>query len=128
MFEYNLYLIFFYYCWQNLIYIKTFFTTIIITWLVCWYRWWWQVFLRLSSYQFSSKAEFTSPFFISHHSCSRHWRSRIAVGTTTWHNYPQNILKLLAFKCFLNDVLLEIECSKVMLICWFVSITCIKSF
>ena len=33
------------------------------------------------------------------------------------HQYSQNILKLLAFKCFLNDVLLEAECSKVLLIC-----------
>ena len=36
---------------------------------------------------------------------------------TNWGEiYSKNILKLLAFKCFLNDVLLETECSEVMLL------------
>ena len=42
--------------------------------------------------------------------------------------YSQNILKLLAFKYFLNEVLLKTECTKVMLISWFVWIECITSF
>ena len=39
-----------------------------------------------------------------------------ALPFTQLLRYCQDILKLLAFKRFLNDVLLEIECSEVMLI------------
>ena len=42
--------------------------------------------------------------------------------------YSQNILKLLTFKSFLNDVLPETEFSEVKLIWWFVSIKSITSF
>ena len=42
--------------------------------------------------------------------------------------YSQKMLKLLAFKCFLNDILLERKFSEVMLIWLFVSIKSITSF
>ena len=65
-------------------------------------------------FEFSPKAEFISSLYI-----------HVTVATDTdaaafcyaqLLQYSQNILKRLAFKCFLNDVLLDAECSNVMLI------------
>ena len=72
------------------------------------------------SFDFSLKTEFTSHLYI-------HVTLVIDTETATSYfaqllQYSQNILKLLASKCFLNDVLLESEYSEIMLILWFVSI------
>ena len=72
------------------------------------------------SFDFSLKTEFTSHLYI-------HVTLVIDTETATSYfaqllQYSQNIFKLLASKCFLNDVLLESEYSEIMLILWFVSI------
>ena len=65
------------------------------------------------SFELSPKTEFISPLYV-----------HITLATDTdvaascfaqLLQYSQNILKLLAFKSFLNDVLLREECSKAML-------------
>ena len=43
-------------------------------------------------------------------------------------NVAKNILKLMAFKIFLNHLFLEIECLEVKLICWSLSFQFIRSF
>ena len=66
------------------------------------------------SFGFSLKVEFTSHSYV--HIILATNTKAAASRFEQLLQYSQNILKLLAFKCFLNDVLLETECSKVMLI------------
>ena len=66
-----------------------------------------------SSSELSSKAEFTSPLYI--HTTLTTDTKAVAVCLAQLLQYSQNILILLAFKCFLNYVLVETECSEVML-------------
>ena len=61
----------------------------------------------------------------SHRPCNRHW-SRITVLRTT--TTVKNMSKLLIFKWLLNELMLEIELSEVLLIGWFISIKFIRYF
>ena len=116
MFEYNLYQLFFYYFWQNT-YIKRFFITIIIKWCFCWCCLMMRVLLS---------------FLLQSPLCVRVNLSTDTNPATSCFaqllQYSQNILKVLAFKYFVNNVLLETERTKVMLIWRLVSIECITSF
>ena len=74
MFEYNLYTFFFYYCWQNVMYIKSFFITIIIKWCFCWYCLMMRVLLSFL---------FHITLVRSHRHCNGHWPSNIVLRTST---------------------------------------------
>ena len=78
------------------------------------------------SFEFSPKVEFTTPLYF-HITIATNIEA-VASWFAQLFPYSQNIWKLLTFKCFLNDVLLETEWSKIMLIWWLVSIKCITSF
>ena len=67
-----------------------------------------------SSFEFFLKAEFTSHLYV--HITLATDSEAAASCFPQLLQYSQNILKLLALKYFLNDVLLETEFSEVMLI------------
>ena len=72
-----------------------------------------------SSFQFSPEAEYTSPL-----------QQTLKQNHRASHNCysVKSMLKLLAFKWLLNELLLETEWSELMFIWWFVSIKFIRSF
>ena len=72
------------------------------------------------SFDFSLKTEFTSHLYV-HVTLVTDTEAATSCFAQLLQ-YSQNIFKLLASKCFLNDVLLEREYSEIMLILWFVSI------
>ena len=100
MFEYNLYHIYFLLLLANFIYISIFFVTVIIEWCVCWYC------DNEGSFEISLKAEFTSPLYVT-----SLLQKTLKQNHCTSHNCcsVKTMLKLLAFKLLLNQLLFEKE-------------------